>query len=1087
MIFCTACGTESDDQRRFCDQCGMALAIASLKLCASCEWRNRSSAKFCANCGNDFATATPLAPIAPSASTAPAVAEPVTATPTPEIPAPGPPTSAEPAVPVEELAEEPAPGPGFAWGSREAAPAPATSKPTPETEAPAATVAATEIAAPPPQVTRTPERPRTDEPPPEAVDQGPPPPPTRPFSESAREWAASRQADILLYLGAFLLVAAALLFVGSQGEELSPGLRVGLLLVYTFAFIAAGLAAQRSDRIREAGMVFLAIGALITPLNFVLIYTELLEERDVSRSVIWLIGSIYSGLFYGLLYQRGYGRLYAVPAALAAISAWAALFAVLRLPTEWFGTWWIVFVLLLSLIARQVGELKLNAAWTLGFAIWVIFAAQVVTSDLGGGSDGRVPLPVSLGLITGWFALIGWSLRAPQLLPWGATVAIFAGSTALRAFDLDADWWAYSPLAVGFAAVFTRRWWAHWNLAVSRVGWLYAAACGVTPLLFIAAYEDGAHGAVAFLLGTAVLASVAWRDQFDGFGLFDAAERGAPTDLTERVGFAWIGFVLGLIGVGYAQRELGIAAPDTGWSYLAITVATIAPFVWTGRRWTPALAVFIPPAVLAMLVSLPDPEVYPGHVALNLGVTAAALVGGFAVTRRWLVTLVAGVVAAFAAAAAWDALGWEAWTLAAAYSGAGAALFAVLTKHRGYRLDDSIEELIRGSTAVVLSWGFVLLGPIVAFLQILPVEAGTGPEVIASTEYRTGLYLLLVIAALLLYEGWRSKNWNVTAVATTLAAVVAAPLWASYGWPGWTLAVAYFAVGTIRFATMTTARTYARELKQTPILFLSWGMTLAAVVTAWISLADRMASEGGAAVELVEYRTLIGVIAAHVPLLLFEARRLRLLWALVTASVAAMTALLLTIGAFQFDQVQAYTVPVGLYWIAFGLVVRRSAPILDRHLMLHELVLLGGVGIMLAPQIGLGLQADGAAWGGIIMLEGVVFLLVGLVLGARWLTVSGVVAISGVAIRWLAVNTGDTIPYWLTLGGVGLGLLLLGTVLLLARERWMAVKDSTTSWWARTATLRGVGIEWPVVLAPAAVAVIAMIAAGIEDWIEPLV
>jgi len=971
----------------------------------------------------------------------------------------------------------PEPGPSFEWADREAA----------ATGAPAATVAATATAAAQPHVTSAPERPPTSERVAEAADQGPSPPPTHPLSDSAREWAASRQADILLYLGAFLLVAAALLFVGSQGDELSAGLRVGLLLVYTFAFIVAGLAAQRSDRIREAGMAFLAIGALISPLNFVLIHTELLEQRDVSPDVVWLIGSIYSAAFYGLLYQRGYGRLYAVPATLATISGWAALFEGLALPSEWYGTWWITFLLALSLIARQIGELKLNTAWTLGFAIWMIFTAQVVTSDFGGASDGRVTLPVSLGLITSWFALVGWSLRASQLLPWGATVAIFAGSTALRAFGLDADWWGYSPIAMGFAAVVTRRWWAHWNLGVSRVGWLYGAACGVTPVLFIPAYEDGTHGAVAFSLGMAVLASVAWRDQVDGVGLFTEAERGTRTEPAERVGFAWVGFMLGLIGVGYAQRDLGIAAPDTGWSYLVITVATIAPFVWTGRRWSPALAVFIPPALLAMLVSLPDPEAYPGHVALNLGVTAAALIGGFAITRHWLVTLVAAVIAAFSAAAAWDALGWEVWTLAVAYSGVGTALFAVLTRLRTYRLGDSVEVLIRSSTAMVLSWGFVLLAPIVAFSQILPVEVSTDDAVIASTEYRTGLYLLLVIAALLLYEGWRFKNWNVTAVATTLAAVVAAPIWTSYGWPGWTLAVSYFGVGTIRFATITTARSYERKLKQLPILFLSWGMTLAAVVTAWISLVDRLALEGGVAVEMVEYRALIGVIVAHVPLLLFEARRLRLLWALVTSSVVAMTALLLTIGEFQFDEVQAYTVPVGLYWIAFGLVVRRSVPVFERHLMLHELVLLGGVGIMLAPQVALGLQADGASWGGAIMLEGLGFLLVGLVLGSRWLTASGVVAISGVAIRWLAVNTGDTIPYWLTLGGVGLGLLLLGTVLLLARERWMTVKDSTASWWARTAILRGVGIEWPVVLAPAAVALLAIVAGAIEGWTEPLV
>ena len=52
-----------------------------------------------------------------------------------------------------------------------------------------------------------------------------------------------------------------------------------------------GLGAGEPDfdtpwHIREAGMVFLAIGALITPLNFLLIYTEFLDPRDVSQDLV---------------------------------------------------------------------------------------------------------------------------------------------------------------------------------------------------------------------------------------------------------------------------------------------------------------------------------------------------------------------------------------------------------------------------------------------------------------------------------------------------------------------------------------------------------------------------------------------------------------------------------------------------------------------------------------------------------------------------------------------------------------------------------------------------------------------------------
>ncbi len=917
---------------------------------------------------------------------------------------------------------------------------------------------------------------------PVAADAGrtrePPPPPGPSLADGARGWAASRQADILLYLGAFLLVAAALLFVSSQGDELPSELRVALLLVYTIAFTVAGLLAQRTDRIREAGAVFLAIGALITPLNFLLIYTELLESRDVSQEAVWLIGSLYSTAFYAVLWRRGYGVLYVVPTALAVISAWGALAAVLEIPDHWLGTWWVLFLVLVSVAADRVGRYDRLVAWIVGVLLGLVMVAQVLSSDLAFGDDGRTALPLSLGLITAWFALTGWSLRAPPLLPWGATAAIATGIAATRAANLDENWAAYSALAIGFVAVFARRWWASWDLGMARLGWAYAGACALTPLALIAFYDDGAHGAVSFLLGAALLGSVAWRNQTDGVRIFDEVAPGTPTEVTERTVFAWLGWALLLIGVGYAHREFGVEAPNHGWSYVALSLTVVALLARFGASWNPAPAVLIPPAIAAMLVSLPDGATYPGHVALNLGLPSIALLGAFAVTRRWSITLVVATTAVFAALAAWSALDWPGWTLAVAYSVAGAALFALLTPMRSYR-PEHIPTI-----AAILSWAYVLLGPLVAFIE-LTGDPPPGPTA-ESAEYRALFYLLLLGAPLLLFEGWRFKNWSVTAAATTLAAVVVAPLSSSYGWPAWTLAFAYLAVGVVRFATMSAVRTYRGERGQFVIVPLSWGLIAAAPLTAWIALANRVTSDGGVAVEMVEYRAFAATVFAAAPLLLYEARRLQARWALVSASVAAMAALLLAIAAFRFDDVQAYTVPVGLYWIAFGLIVRRSAQVIERHLMLHEAVLLGGVTILLAPQVREGLQPDGAAWGGIVLLEGALFLLVGFLLASRWLTVSGVLAISGVAIRWLGDSTGDTIPYWLSLGGTGMLLLALGTALLLARDWWVAAKDATVAWWRRSATLRGVGIEWPVVLAPAAVALIAMVVAAIEDWVEPL-
>src|SRR5579884_951363 len=98
------------------------------------------------------------------------------------------------------------------------------------------------------------------------------PPPVEPppsLGQRLAEWTAARQADILLYLGAFLLSVAALIFVGYQGGTLSGAGRFAVLAVYSGAFLALGLLLPRWQRVREAGAVFLALGALLTPIDVI--------------------------------------------------------------------------------------------------------------------------------------------------------------------------------------------------------------------------------------------------------------------------------------------------------------------------------------------------------------------------------------------------------------------------------------------------------------------------------------------------------------------------------------------------------------------------------------------------------------------------------------------------------------------------------------------------------------------------------------------------------------------------------------------------------------------------------------------------
>jgi class 3 adenylate cyclase/tetratricopeptide (TPR) repeat protein len=58
---CHACGTENEEGRKFCGECGAPLAV----VCAECGTRNSPGAKFCGECGSTLSAALPARPTAP--------------------------------------------------------------------------------------------------------------------------------------------------------------------------------------------------------------------------------------------------------------------------------------------------------------------------------------------------------------------------------------------------------------------------------------------------------------------------------------------------------------------------------------------------------------------------------------------------------------------------------------------------------------------------------------------------------------------------------------------------------------------------------------------------------------------------------------------------------------------------------------------------------------------------------------------------------------------------------------------------------------------------------------------------------------
>ena len=105
-------------------------------------------------------------------------------------------------------------------------------------------------------------------------------------------------------------------------------------------------------------------------------------------------------------------------------------------------------------------------------------------------------------------------------------------------------------------------------------------------------------------------------------------------------------------------------------------------------------------------------------------------------------------------------------------------------------------------------------------------------------------------------------------------------------------------------------------------------------------------------------------------------------------------------------------------------------------------------------------------------------------LGARWLGVSAVVTLSGVALRFLWVNRdSEAVPYWVMLAIAGFLLLAVGLTILLHRDWWDRNRVRLRAWWRRDARLDAhspLSVPAPV-LFTALAPVLAILAVGSPD------
>ncbi len=473
-------------------------------------------------------------------------------------------------------------------------------------------------------------------------------------------FSPERAPNLLLYVGAFLIVVSALIFVNVSGEQISDSAKLALMLVGTVGFVAAGLVCHRVPRVLEAGRTFLLIGALLTPLDFVAYYVLIVHASPLTTPEMWILGSLVSAVLYAALALTSFGRAYAYLFFAATLSMLAAVDVRLDARDGWALVPFVLFAIALEL-ADHVGPERLGTlSGPLSRPSRVLAAAAFV----GGVAASVGPAPSR------------WALSA--------IVAVGTLYYAIRSATAAVEWerWAVvvGPAALAAAVVYDIRGAAQTYGFVSAVVAIsYGVASDIaglgTPIRVPAWITSRARvvtwGAVA---GALLPAAPYWRAPSVGAfvnlamaGLLGAAAalrarahaRAGATSTVDLSPYVLVGAVALHMGVLFAALSLGIirggASEFTGLvpREMAILFAPVAASlaVLTGLARARAGALEASLALAALIsaaavvaISYVDPQLE----TVLATIAAAGVVAGALVSRRpqglW-------IAAAFGAAA----------------------------------------------------------------------------------------------------------------------------------------------------------------------------------------------------------------------------------------------------------------------------------------------------------------------------------------------------------------------------------------------------------------------------------------------------
>src|SRR5712692_718262 len=260
-------------------------------------------------------------------------------------------------------------------------------------------------------------------------------------------FSPERAPSLLLYVGAFLIVVSALIFVNVSGEQISNTVKLALMLFGTVAFVVGGLVFHRVPRVVEAGRTFLLIGALITARDFAAYYVLIVRTSPLTTPEMWILGSLVSAVLYAVLALTAFGRIYAYLFFVATLTALAGIGVRLDARDGWAFVPFVLFAIALEL-ADHVGPERLGTlSGPLALPSRVLAAAALAGGVIAslGPAPSRWALTAIVAVGSAYYAI-----RSSAAVEWERWLVVIgpAAVAAAAVYDIGG-----APQTYGFVAV----------------------------------------------------------------------------------------------------------------------------------------------------------------------------------------------------------------------------------------------------------------------------------------------------------------------------------------------------------------------------------------------------------------------------------------------------------------------------------------------------------------------------------------------------------------------------------------------------------------------------------------------------------